>query len=292
MRSYLIVGSALVLGIALPVVVASQGLALGEADMTGQELSPVLSRTLSPEDAKETAMRQAYFRNIGVLMTQAAAANKVGDMVTESKLSSLAYGYYLRASSHERVKYLPLPFMPQSLHINAITHEGQQRTYWCGPATVSMLVKAKGKTVSQKQAAAKLGTTTNGTGWQPGSRGPMVKVLTRYTAHKYMAYAVNDYSRNSQLAYKGALVTTIGNRVGLAVNTVRYVGSSVNLVGHPNRTIYHWLAVRGYQKGGNITNYVDPAAGSVLGWTGVPKYSAYSSASLVRLMAERGYVAS
>lgn len=259
-----------------------------EIDGDSDEKSPVVTRILSAADARETENRQRTHAEVGKLLEQAELAQLSGD--SPLALQQRATAAKLAGLGTVGTLGTPLPGMPESAGVNAITHVPQETTYWCGPATVVILVKAKGKTISQRQAATDLGTTTNGTGWAPGSTAPMSRTLRKHTGYSYMAYAVNDRGDTTQRRYRGALVSTVGNGMGLAANTVRYRGTSVNLVGHPDRTIYHWIAIRGYRQHGATTNYVDPAAGSKLGWSGVPNYSAYPTVDLVRLMVERGYV--
>jgi hypothetical protein len=50
---------------------------------------------------------------------------------------------------------------PESRVLNVVKSQ-QERYYWCGPASIQMMIKYNGKTVSQSTLASEAGTTTSG----------------------------------------------------------------------------------------------------------------------------------
>jgi hypothetical protein len=92
--------------------------------------------------------------------------------------------------------------------------------------------------------------------------------------------------------YKARLVQNVNDGWGIAGDVVEVEDSGLRLVGHPNETIYHWIAIRGYTSNGNYTAYADPAGQSpAVTWgKNVPRYSTMSSSTIMKILGERGYI--
>lgn len=184
--------------------------------------------------------------------------------------------------------------MPAGRDLRA-TQQPQLTGYFCGPATVSEMLAQMGKRVSQRQAAAELGTTTSGTGWSDLDSDPVPAVLNEnQRRNDYQAVGLPWAPTRPQLrAYERDLVTDINYRGGVPLAGDAYeVPGGPHLVGHPlNQTIYHWFDIRGYQEYGSLTDYEDSVHNaSSIGWAAtVPGYSSLPSATIVTIVGARGY---
>lgn len=162
-------------------------------------------------------------------------------------------------------------------------HQGRQRSYWCGPATLAMAMVHRGITVSQTTAASQLGTTTNGT-----DAGAMARVLRSYTNNYYVQVTL-PYSPSTadKETYVSRLKSNIMNASGYSVvgNTWEVAGGP-HLPGHPNTQIFHYVDIRGYNHNGYTSGIADPATTV---WAGVPAYSDVNSYTLTTIMGGRGY---
>ena len=184
--------------------------------------------------------------------------------------------------------------LPSHKSIKAIKQKAQSRTYWCGPATLATLVQEDDVHISQTRAAKRLKTTRDGTNWYSGSGNyPMEKALEHYT--KGFDYNPENLpyspSKDDKEQYQKRLVTDVAvHKQGIAGNAVE-VTNGPHLNGHPNRTIYHWVAVRGYADDGETTRYADPVAGSSISWQGpVDRYDEIDSDKIVTIFGARGYI--
>lgn len=134
-------------------------------------------------------------------------------------------------------------------------HQAQAKSYWCGPATASIIVKYKGKSHSQTTLARVeyLQTEQNGaTTWASGR----------------MAVGLNkslDNSRYQQVqspsgaTLKGAMVNSVNALYPVALDTVEFAGGR-HYNGHPtDRTIGHWIVGRGYSNTGSTLQFMDPS---------------------------------
>lgn len=134
-------------------------------------------------------------------------------------------------------------------------HQAQAKSYWCGPATASMIVKYKGKGHTQTTMARVeyLQTEQNGaTTWASGR----------------MAVGLNnalDNSRYQQVqspsgaTLKGAMVDSVNALYPVALDTVEFAGGQ-HYNGHPvDRTIGHWIVGRGYSNTGSTLQFMDPS---------------------------------
>ena len=175
------------------------------------------------------------------------------------------------------------------------TQQPQIRNYFCGPATVSEMLRQVGTKVSQKAVARELKTTRGGTDWSNAHGYPVPHVLNaEQHRNVYVAVALPWSPTSKQVrTYENDLVTDINRHGGapLAGNAYEVPGGP-HLVGHPaNQEIAHWFDIRGYRKSGAITVYEDSVHGAPsIGWSAaVPAYSAMSSRTIVYILGARGY---
>jgi Peptidase_C39 like family len=199
-----------------------------------------------------------------------------------------------RTSARGRGSSRAAEALPTHRSIKSIKQKAQSRSYWCGPATLAMLVRADDRSISQKTAAKRLHTTSDGTNWYNGGGVyPMEKALEHYTdGFDYTAQNLAfTPSKKDKQKFQDRLVTDIAvHKQGIAGNAVE-VTNGPHLKGHPNRTIYHWVAVRGYDDEGETTRYADSVSGSNISWSApVPRYSEIDTDKIVTIFGARGYV--
>jgi hypothetical protein len=178
----------------------------------------------------------------------------------------------------------------------AATQQPQQYNYYCGPATASEMLAQLGVKVSQRSAAAQLGTTASGTDWSDASGYPMPSVLNAHqTRTQYVAVALpwSPTARQTR-AFETDLVTDVNVAGGLPLAGNAYeVAGGPHLVGNPvNQTIMHWIDIRGYQDYGAVTDYEDSVHNATaIGWgLNVPAYSSLATSTMVDILGARGYV--
>ena len=175
------------------------------------------------------------------------------------------------------------------------SQQPQQTDYYCGPATVSEMLRQVGVKVSQSKAARELKTTPGGTDWSDSKGFPVPNTLNAdQQRNAYVAVALPWSPTSAQIrTYENDLVTDINHNGGapLAGNAYEVPGGP-HLVGHPeNQAISHWFDIRGYGNSGATTDYEDSVHGaSSIGWSAaVPAYSALSSATIMNILGARGY---
>jgi hypothetical protein len=175
------------------------------------------------------------------------------------------------------------------------TQRPQARNYYCGPATVSEMLRQVGVVLRQHAAARQLRTTRGGTDWSDSRGYPVPQVLNAHQHRNvYVAVALPWAPTNRQVrTYENDLVTDINLHGGapLAGNAYEVPGGP-HLAGHPeNQEITHWFDIRGYRKSGATTEYEDSVHGAPsIGWSSaVPAYSALSSRTIVYILGARGY---
>lgn len=236
----------------------------------GLEQSPVVGvPVLTVQQQRATALKDA---GVAAALGQTSRAGRAGASARSAESADLP--------SHRSIK--------------AIKQKAQDRTYWCGPATLATLVQASDAHISETTAAKRLKTTRDGTNWYSGSGNyPMEQALERYSKDFDYTPANLAYtpSKADKKKFKERLVTDVAvHGQGIAGNAVE-VTNGPHLNGHPNRTIYHWVAVRGYDDDGETTRYADPVAGSSISWSGpVDRYNEIDSDKIVTIFGARGYI--
>jgi hypothetical protein len=184
--------------------------------------------------------------------------------------------------------------LPAARRLKA-TQEAQARDYYCGPATVSEMLRQMGTKVSQRAVARQLRTDRTGTDWSNARGYPVPHVLNaNQRRNDYVAVALPWSPTNRQVrTYEKDLVVDINRHGGVPLAGNAYeVPGGPHLAGHPqNQSISHWFDIRGYRNSGATTEYEDSVHGAPsIGWSAaVPAYSALSSRTIVYILGARGY---
>jgi Peptidase_C39 like family len=167
------------------------------------------------------------------------------------------------------------------------TWYGQERYYYCGPASSKIALSARISPPSQDTLAASLGTTTNGT----DDTSNVVATLNRFlNTTWYERKPVNDPPTQAQRdLLKQDLVFDIDRGWPIVANVV----SGWRPPGYPSGTIYHYVAVVGYADNGDSAVIADPAGAGAggSGWTNVPKTYTISTYNLGTWIGEKAYAA-
>lgn len=135
---------------------------------------------------------------------------------------------------------------------------GAQLTgYTCGPAATKHVLSTAGRNdLTEAVLARECGTTVNGT----DDIANIVPVLKKYTAASWGRTGMPiDPPTSAQVsALRAAIVNTVVNqRRGMVVNIVAPPGN--NLPGYPNYTVWHYIAVVGYDTDKDLVYLADSA---------------------------------
>jgi hypothetical protein len=134
-----------------------------------------------------------------------------------------------------------------------------QLTGWtCGPASAKHVLSTAGRNdLTEAGLARECGTTTNGTDDINNIR----PVLAKYTGRTWVRYGMpNDPPTRTQidLLRSTIVATVVQERRGMVVNIV--APPSNNLPGYPsNQTIWHYIAVVGYDTDADLVYLADSA---------------------------------
>lgn len=169
-----------------------------------------------------------------------------------------------------------------------LSWQGQQRYYWCGPASTRMALSTRmANPPSQDALAAALGTTVNGT----DHVGLVRTALNRYLGTTwYETKLMNDPPSKAQRdLLKRDILLNLGKGYPLVANVV----SGWRPPGYPGGTIYHYVTVVGYDQGGDRVLIADPAGTCAGGstWCSVPRTYWISTADLGTWIGGKGYTA-
>lgn len=164
--------------------------------------------------------------------------------------------------------------------------QGQQTYYWCGPAATRIALSARMTPPTQTTLASQLRTTTNGT----DHIGLVVNALNhRLGVNHYSTRVINDPPTAAQeAALKQSLVASISNGYPLVANVVSGWRPSF----YPGGTIYHYVAVVGYDQGGDRALIADSGAeghGGSSAWYNVPRTYWVTTRQLAVWIGGKGY---
>jgi hypothetical protein len=172
--------------------------------------------------------------------------------------------------------------------------QGEQDYYMCGPSAARMALSAHAKALpTQPELADYMGTTTNGTDEIGLVRGALDHYLA-INAYKETDLPDDPPTAAQQSALEQHLVASIDAGYALVANVV----SGWRPPFYPGGTIYHYVAVIGYDAGGAKALIADPAAtgcgngecgnpSSV--WYQTPKSYWIDTSDLGVWIAEKGY---
>jgi hypothetical protein len=156
---------------------------------------------------------------------------------------------------------------PAKAELN-VTWFGQETGYFCGPGSTKMAIGTQTPNPpSQQELATLMGTDEDGT----DNISLVAKALNKYiSGANYVARDISDPPTKAQSdQLKTDLVKRIGSGFPMVVNVI----SGWRPPGYPGGTIYHYVAVVGYDESGNKVKIADPAGAGAGGanWTNVPK---------------------
>jgi hypothetical protein len=182
--------------------------------------------------------------------------------------------------------------------------QGQQKSYWCGPAAEAESVGLVGISYSQTSEASVLKTNTGGTAWSGVNANVPASYQTGYPMRDTFNYQYDvqwgwnpsyfvvalQYTPNQNdiNSYIYAMTNDISAYWPVIGNAWEVAGYN-HLTGHPkNQTIYHWFTIIGYENYGNQTYYEDSATTV---WSTVPAYTSnFDTPTLVGILGGRGYL--
>lgn len=170
----------------------------------------------------------------------------------------------------------------------AVQWQGQQTGYWCGPGSTRIALSARISPPSQTTLASYLGTTTNGT----NHIGLVASALNHYLGVGFYGSAsISEPPTQAQRdAFKQELVGTLSNGYAMVGNVV----SGWRPPGYPSGTIYHYVAIVGYDQDGARALIADPAAQCAAGssWCNVPATYWVTTSDLAVWIGGKGYTRS
>jgi hypothetical protein len=173
----------------------------------------------------------------------------------------LAHAHSVHDLAHAPAPHDLAPPTP-SKKVLPFAWEGEQYGYYCGPSATRMALSSRmANPPSQSELGSYMGTTTNGTDDISLVRGAMNHYLVldsnQVTNSYQVTYLPDDPPTAAQQAtLKQSLVASIDGGFALVVNVV----SGWRPPGYPSGTIYHYVAVVGYDADGDKVLIADPAA--------------------------------
>lgn len=164
---------------------------------------------------------------------------------------------------------------------------GQETYYWCGPGSTRMALGTRlADPPSQTTLANFMGTTTKGT----DHIGLVANALNKYFPGA--AYKSRTITEPPTQAQRALLKTDLVTRTDKGFPIVANVISGWRPPGYPSGTVYHYVAVVGYDDSGAKVLIADPAAegkGGGASWNNVPRTSWISLQDLGTWIGGKGY---
>lgn len=135
--------------------------------------------------------------------------------------------------------------------------QGEEQYYMCGPSAARMALSARLSSLpTQDQLGSYMGTTSNGTDYVGLVRGALDHYLN-ISAYQETDLVTDPPTAAQQAALKKDLVASIDAGYSLVANVVSGWRPSF----YPQSgTIYHYIALVGYDAGGDKVLVADPAA--------------------------------
>ncbi|MEV6230933.1 C39 family peptidase [Saccharopolyspora shandongensis] len=167
-----------------------------------------------------------------------------------------------------------------------VDYQAQQTSYWCGPTAARIALSSKTDALpDQGEMAAELGTTENGT----DTIGQVVDGLNKHLAGTGTQYVARDWSdrpltpeMTEQLW--SDTVRNVADGKAMVANIVAAPGNQPP--GYPSsQTIYHYVAIVGYNAADKTVHISDPAR-----FSGIEDYW-LSLDQIASLIQPKGYAA-
>jgi hypothetical protein len=161
------------------------------------------------------------------------------------------------AGAHDMARPDDMAQAPPTKKTLNFVWEGEQQYYMCGPSAARMALSTREANLpTQDELASYMGTTTNGTDYIGLVRGALNHYLN-ITSYEETDLPDDPPSAAQQDALKKQLVASIDAGYGLVANVVSGWRPSF----YPQSgTIYHYIALVGYDAGGDKVLVADPAA--------------------------------
>lgn len=177
---------------------------------------------------------------------------------------------------------------PPSKVVLSIVWQGQQTGYWCGPGSTRIALSAQmtaSSLPSQQQLASYMGTTTNGT----DHIGLVRNALNHYLQTSW--YTTHSITDPPTAAQRTQLKKDLLKNMVAGYAMVGNVISGWRPPGYPAGTIYHYIAIVGYDADGDKVLIADPAGAGAAGssWVNVPKTYWISTWNLGTWIGGKGY---
>ena len=137
-----------------------------------------------------------------------------------------------------------------------VDYQVQSTSYWCGPASTRIALSARTAAPSQAQLAGELPTTVNGT----DTIDQVTRVLNRHLGAGTYATKLmpNDPATPAQkMGLWNDIVVSIDQGYAVVANIVAPPNN--HPPGYPNRTIFHYVALIGYNPDTWEIYVADPA---------------------------------
>lgn len=166
--------------------------------------------------------------------------------------------------------------------------QGQQTGYWCGPGSTRMALSTRmANPPSQQTLANYMGTTVNGT----DHIGLVRNALNHYLGTTW--FATKDMYDPPTQAQRDVLKKDVLLNIDSGYPLVANVISGWRPPGYPGGTIYHYIAIVGYDAGGDKVLIADPAGAGAGGssWSNVPQTYWISIWDLGTWIGGKGYTA-
>ncbi|AXH49781.1 endolysin [Gordonia phage Pleakley] len=160
----------------------------------------------------------------------------------------------------------------------------QETYYWCGPATMQVLLSARGIDVSEADMARALGTTVNGTDYI----GYLTRELNKRVGDVYRTVDFAQETPSIIEQFRKDLKKSVDAGFGIGANIM------VPPTNYPRTTrgeraaysggwVYHYFSVMGYNLGSDEAAVADSGFRDYFYWIKIPQ--------LVSMIAGKGYTA-
>lgn len=167
-------------------------------------------------------------------------------------------------------------------HVTSAKWQVQSTGYYCAPTACAIALSARGKTFSQQDLAARLGTTENGTDF--GNVVPVLATLAGTTYEK--AWLGGNSSPAAQKQLWDRVRTDIDAGFPVVAN---WVVAPHTYPHYSNPTkIWHYVTITGYDTVHSTLKIADPSGAPFN--PAVPGEYWWPLADVTRLCAEHGYI--
>lgn len=160
----------------------------------------------------------------------------------------------------------------------------QETYYWCGPATMQVLMSCRGVAVSEADMARALGTTVNGTDYI----GYLTRELNKRVGDVYRTVDIAKETAPVIEQFRKDLKKSIDAGFGIGANIMVPPGNYPRptrgeRAAYSGGWVYHYFSVVGYNLGSDEAAVADSGFPDFFYWMKIPQ--------LVSMIAGKGYTA-